>query len=155
MQQAAQQFKAFVQYIQPGFEELQRRFKPYVNPEYKSRLDPIERCKTVSRESREVTFEFVCMNRTASSDEVLNELNRRGLRHALYEEFLGFTEKYPDEVLRGHIVALGSATAKDGWDYAACLSSDGICRYLDLRQSSIFSSSVFWNGYARFLAVRE
>lgn len=150
MQQETQQFKAFVQYIQPGFEELQRRFKPYVNPDYKSRLDPIERYKTVSRESREVTFEFVHMNRSASPDEILDEIYRRGLRPALYEELLCFTERYPDEVLNDSFVAFGSETAKDGERRVACLSSDGINRFLDLR-----APRLFWHGYVRFLAVRE
>ncbi len=109
MELSQQQFRAFVKYEQPEFEELRRRFRVYVNLEFKgTRFHPIERCKAVSKENREVAFEYVHMDRDASTDEVLAEMDRRGLRPALYEELLGFAEKYPDEQRKFPIVALGS-----------------------------------------------
>jgi hypothetical protein len=137
--------------VQPEFEELKRRFSVYVNPDYKGkRFDPIERCKGASKENREVAFECVHLNRDASTDEVLAEMDRKGLRPALFEELLGFAEKYPDEQRKYHIVALGSETRVDGRRYVACLWSDGGGRSLRL-----FWVGRDWDGRDRFLAVRK
>lgn len=144
-------FTALVVYLQPEFEELERRFPAYVNPDYKGkRFDPIERCKVVSKENREVAFEYVHMDRDASTDEVLAEMDRKGLRPALYEELLGFAEKYPDEQRKHPIVALGSETCVRSCRRVACLWDDVDGR--GLRLSWVVSD---WNTYYWFLAVRE
>ena len=144
-------FSAPIAYVQPEFEELKRRFRAYVNPDYKGkRFDPIERCKAVSKENREVAFEYVHMDRDASTDEVLAEMDRKGLRPALYEELLGFAEKYPDEQLKFPIVALGSGTFVVGGRRVACLWRGDFGRYLDL-----FWFAGGWHDDYRFLAVRK
>ena len=144
-------FSAQVAYIQPEFEELKRRFPAYVDPDYKGkRFDPIERCKAVSKENREVAFEYVHMDRAASTDEVLAEMDREGLRPALYEELLGFAEKYPDEQRKRPTVALGSETDVGRDRHVAYLGRDGDGRRLGLRWIDRG-----WNGRYRFLAVRK
>lgn len=140
-----------VLYVQPEFEELKRRFPSYVNPDYKGRrLDPIERCKAVSEENREVAFEYVLLDRDASTDEVLAEIDRKGLRPALYEELLGFAEKYPDEQWKYPIVALGSETLVHGYRNVAYLwhDDDGRSLYLSWIDDD-------WNVLYRFLAMRK
>ena len=147
----ASAFSAHIVYVQPGFEELQRRFPAYVNPEYKGkRFDPIERCKAVSKENREVAFEYVHMDRDASTDEVLAEMDRNGLRPALYEELLGFAEKYPDEQKKYPIVALGSEAYVDGDRRVAYLWDNDRGRLLGLPWLGRG-----WSGHYRFLAVRH
>ncbi len=144
-------FSVPIVYVQPEFEELKRRFPAYVNPDYKGRrFDPIERCKTVSKENREVTFEYVHMDRDASIDEVLAEMDRKGLRPALYEELLGFAEKCPDEQRKHPIIALGSVTGVSGLRHVAFLSDGGYGRRLSLSWGSDG-----WGGHFRFLAVRK
>ena len=144
-------FSALVVYVQPEFEELKRRFPAYVNPEYKGkRFDPIERCKAVSKENREVAFEYVHMDRDASTDEVLAEMDRNGLRPALYEELLGFAEKYPDEQKKYPIVALGSEAGVDGVRRVAYLWDNDRGRLLGLPWLGRD-----WRGSYRFLAVRH
>ena len=144
-------FSAPIVYVQPAFEELKRQFPAYVNPDYKGkRFDPIERCKAVSKENREVAFEYVHLDRDASTDEVLAEMDRRGLRPALYEELLGFAEKYPDEQRKYPIVALGSETRVVGSRGVAYLWDDDRGRSLDLDWVDYG-----WVGYCRFLAVRK
>lgn len=146
-------FSAQVVYIQPEFEELKRRFPAYFNPNYKGkRFDPIERCKAVPMDigDREVAFEYVHMDRNAFTDEVLAEMDRKWLRPALYEELLSFAEKYPDELRKDAIVALGSEARVSGLRFVAFLWCDGFGRYLDLR----WVGSV-WDGLCRFLAVRK
>lgn len=142
-------FSAQIVYDQPEFEELQRRFPAYVNPEYKGkRFDPIERCKAVSKENREVAFEYVHMGRDASTNEVLAEMDRRGLRPALYEELLGFAEKHPDELRKYSIVALGSGTYVGAHPFVACLWPVDPGRGLRL---AYFDQD--WSDFYRFLAV--
>ncbi len=145
-------FSASVVYVQPTFEELKCRFPAYVNPNCKGkRFDSIERCKGVSTENREVAFEYVHMDCDASTDEVLAEMDRCVLRPALYEELLGFAEKYPDEQRKYPIVALGSETLVYGDRYVACLWGGGHGRYL-----SLYWVGCDWDdGYDRFLAVRK
>ena len=144
-------YSAPIVYVQPAFEELKRRFPAYVNPDYKGkRFDPIERCKAVLKENREVAFEYVHMDRDASTDEVLAEMDRKGLRPALYEELLGFAEKYPDEQRKYPIVALGSETDVRGRRIVAYLwgADDG-------RNLSLLWIVGGWCDYSRFLAVRK
>ncbi|MDD2786112.1 MAG: hypothetical protein PHS79_04460 [Patescibacteria group bacterium] len=144
-------FSAPVVYLQPELEELKRRFPAYVNPDYQAtRFDPIERCKTVSKENREVAFEYVHMDRYASTDEVLAEFDRKRLRPALYEELLGFDEKYPDEQRKHPIVALGSGTDVRGRRRVAYLWYGGLGRHLNLHWIDDD-----WLGNCRFLAVRK
>ena len=144
-------FSAPIVYVQPEFEELTRRFPAYVDPDYKGkRFDPIERCKAVSKENREVAFEYVHMDRDASTDEVLAEMDRKGLRPALYEELLGFAEKYPDEQRKYPIVALGSGAGVLGNRHVAFLWNDDDGRYLNLAWVADD-----WDGLCRFLAVRK
>lgn len=144
-------FSAPVVYVQPAFEELKRRFPAYVNLDYKGkRFDPIERCKGVSTENREVAFEYVHMDRDASTDEVLAEMDRKGLRPALYEELLGFAEKYPDEQRKYPIVALGSGAHVHGGRRVAYLWDDD-----DSRNLYLYWIGGDWDDHCRFLAVRK
>lgn len=144
-------FMASVVYVQPEFDELKRRFPAYVNPDYNGkRFDPIERCKAVSKENREVAFEYVHMDRNASTDEVLAEMDRNGLQPALYEELLGFAEKYPDEQRKYPIVALGSGTGVSGRRCVAYLWRDD-----DGRRLCLDWIASDWSDCYRFLAVRK
>lgn len=146
-------FSAPIVYLQPEFEELKRRFPAYVNSGYKGkRSDPIGRCKGISKENREVAFEYIHMDRKASTDEVLAEMDRKGLRPALYEELLGFAEKYPDEQRKFPIVALGSKTRVGGDRGVAFLCGFGDGRSLDLHWLGLGSD---WRSDYRFLAVRK
>ncbi len=123
----------------------------YAQPEKGVRFEPIERCKTVSKDNREVAFEYVHMGRKAMTDKVLAEMDRKGLRPALYEELLGFAYKYPDEQRKYPIVALGSV---------ACLRGHRVVEYkwdgVDGRRHQCprwFDDG--WCLHCRFLAVRK
>ena len=147
---------------------MKRRFPAYVNPDYNGvRFDPIERCKDVSKESREVVFEYIHMECEALTDEVFTVMDCSGLRPALYEELLGFAEKYPDEQRKYPIVALGSVTLVDGnrrvaylWQKLntriqdCCLSPHSIAT-LDSRDLCLEWREYGWDQCFRFLAVRK
>ena len=144
-------FSAIVTYIQPNLAELKQKFS-WVNSDYaKADFKPIDRCKDVSRDTREVAFEYVHMGRDASTDEVLAEMDRHGLRPALYEELLAFGAKYPDEQRQFPIIALGSVWRGFGGRLrVAYLSRGGSERSL-----SLYWFGGDWNGFCRFLAVRK
>ncbi len=144
-------FSAPIVYVQPKFKELKRRFTAYVDRVHTFKFFvPIERCKAVSKENREATLEYVHMNRDASTDEVLAEMDRKGLRPALYEELLGFAEKYPDEQLKYPIVALGSESHVFPINGVACL-----WRFRNGRSLIVHSFDGVWHDSCRFLAVRK
>ncbi len=141
-------FSAPVVYdVQPEFEELKRRFPAHVDPDYEGRrFHPIERCKDVSRENRRVAFDYVQMDRDASTYEVEEEIDRKGSLPALYEELLGFGKEHPNEQGLFPIVALGSTTRIGGRCYVACLSSE-----LDGRRLYLCRINLDWQCGYRFL----
>jgi len=105
----AAQFSARVLYVQPEYYELYRQFSGNISPTLEHvRFNRIHCCWDVSRETRVITFELLHLGHEASYEEVLAEMDKRGLRPALYEELLAFTAKYPDEHMKGNLAALGS-----------------------------------------------
>lgn len=146
-------FTVLVEYRQRSYAELKLAFdwvnKGYKNAEFK----PIDICKDVSTETREIEFELVHLNEDVSTDEILADLDKRGFRPALYEELLAFATKHPDEQKKYEIVALGSV----------CRSSNGhhLCSpYLsqdDLGRGLIFDwvEGGWWDDDYRFLVVRK
>lgn len=106
-------YSAHVEYRKPSCAELEQVFDRLF-PEYSRKIefDSIDVCKDVSTESLEIEFELVHLNKGhASADKVLEELDKLGLRPALYEELLGFAKRYPDE---NEVVALGSVYHRSG-----------------------------------------
>lgn len=175
-------FTAFVTYEQPTYKELKCRFphdEPGLNPNvdlsYKDRrLNPIKLCKDISRESRELVFEYVCLDLGSEiglggvdevPTEIIAEMIRRGLRPALYEELLSFAEKFPHEQQEGNIIALGSEMRIGGEcplfrgsQAFACLQGSRPSRYGDYPGRRSLNWVCFDRGMAsrhRFLAVRE
>lgn len=142
-------FEAFVTYVQPSLWDLLCQFSS-VDPEYKDRkFEPIESCKNISTTNRQIVFEYVQLHRRASTEAILAETYRRGLRPALYEELLGFLKKYFDEQQRYPIVALGSMTYVRGRSCVSCPWRYGI---MHLGLAWVEGD---WEDDGRFLAVRE
>ena len=144
-------FLVSILYVQPEFEELVRRYPDYVNIGFKGhRFDPIDRCRAVSRATREVTFEYIHLSRPVAMEEALVEMSHRGFGPALYEELLGFAERHPDEQRKHPIVALGSVSQLRGGDRVPFLWSTKDGRGLHLS-----GVDKVWSGSCRFLAVRR
>lgn len=152
-EKASSTFSAWVVYDQPKYDDLKRHKLNHVQHDFRyGKFSPIDRCKSVSCENREVAFEYVCIGHAIrGDDEVLAEMNRLRLRPALYEELLGFAEKYFDESLKHPIVAIGSRMeSMEKYQCVAGLKDNGLDRQLFI-QPHDFS----FNGDCRFLAVRE
>ena len=99
----------------------------------------------------EVNLVLVHFNRAMSTNEVLDDFKKRGLRPAKIEELLALGERYPDLQREFPIVALGSAFENPrGRRYCPFLWRVGAERGLDLR---LLERG--WSGSFRFLAVLE
>lgn len=99
----------------------------------------------------DLTIELVHFNKVLTTEEVIAELNKKGLRPAKLHELLSFGEKYPEEQGKYPVIALGSV-----WQYRRArwlvpyLHGDVYVRILGL---VYFGHK--WDAHSRFLAVRE
>jgi hypothetical protein len=143
-------FTAFVKYVQPTYAQLRSTFGWVSNYYEKAEFEAVESCRDVIRQNGELQFEYVHLNRYASTDEVFAVMDRQGLRPALYEEGLGFAERNPDEQRKFSIVILGSTcVGSHGSSSVAFLDSFEGKRRLDLWVDGD------WPAHSRFLAVRK
>lgn len=99
---------------------------------------------------KEVVGELVKYESTMSSEAVLADLDKNGLRPATIEELLAFGAAFPELQRKFPIVALGSIAEVDGGRGMACLGRGDSKRYLRLRW---FDRG--WFAHCRFLAVRK
>lgn len=110
-----------------------------------------ERLPVSGEGKAEVALELVHLNRLASTDEVLAELDRRGLRPATPPEHLAFGAKFPDLQRQFQIVALGSRIVDpDGRRFFTCLDWNDGGRVLRL-----CAGASGWHHIYRFLALRK
>ncbi len=145
-----------VTYKMPSYEELKKRFD-FVTPILDGRLfepifEPIKAYKHISREPRKIRFEYLKIDDDLSTEEVLVEMEKQGIRPALAEELICFAEHYPDEPRKGWIVALGSYAVHDGDRCVAVLDDGGSGKRI-LLQHGLFDGR--WYADGRFLFVRK
>lgn len=100
--------------------------------------------------TKEVVTRLVHFNQYLSSDDVLRELDKRGLRPATIAELLAFGAKYPELQRQFPIVALGSIWQHLGLRFVPYLYGRGSERRLSLD----WFEYGWYDGY-RFLAVRK
>jgi len=99
----------------------------------------------------ELNPELIHYGKLISSDEIIQDLDQRGLRPATLAELLAFGEKYPDEQRKYPIVALGSVWQHWGGNrYVACLGCFESERELNLH----YCGGDWFENY-RFLAFRK
>jgi len=85
------------------------------------------------------------------SEDVLQELDKEGLRAAELPEFLAFGAKYPDVQRKFSIAGLGSVWRdRKGYRNVPCLYEASEGRYLDLHWWDDA-----WYSYSRFAATRK
>lgn len=96
--------------------------------------------------------ELVHLNEEMTSDEVLEELDKLGLRPAFLEELLAFGETYPEIQRDFPIVSLGSSvrTAHRGNRLVPYI--DG---WHDRRSLDLYWFDFNWDAKCRFAAVRK
>lgn len=100
---------------------------------------------------KEVEVELVHLNRDASTEEVLEELERRGLRPAKIEELLALGAKYPELQKEFPIIAFGSVWRDpDGGRYVPFLHWGD-----DERDLHLDCFDNHWLDVCRYPAVRK
>lgn len=140
-------YRARIEYIQPGYSEIKRRFPGQLDSNFSHlRFQPSRECQGLATETREIEFELIHLSTSVVGS--LFTLSRQGMRHAMYEELLGFVETYPAEQLKYPILARGSYTIVVGEQYVPYAYCDDTGRTLGLRWSGVHKST------DRLLAVR-
>jgi len=110
-----------------------------------------ERCKDVPTDGeRAVTLELVHLNKSLTTKQILSELDAKGLRPAILEEYIAFARKQPDFQRQFPIAAFGSSCLRGGHRRVPWLYWHGAGR--DLRLSWAWYD---WSECWRFLAVRK
>ncbi|MDO8617559.1 MAG: hypothetical protein Q7N87_01545 [Candidatus Uhrbacteria bacterium] len=144
-------FSARVVYKIPTMEELSRLFPAKVHPLLVyGTFNPIKVCKNVSRETREVGFEYVYLGREASFEDVIFEIEVRGLRPALIEELIAFAARYPEEYRQRPTIALGSIAEMSDYHWYWFILQDEVGKKL-----SVSNIEDNFRPSARFLTVRK
>ena len=119
--------------------------------DWKSSYITSKNFSTTRKGEATLNLELVPLNQVLTSEEVIAELKKQGLRPAELHELLAFGAKYPDEQRKYPIVALGSVWRYwDGYRHVPYLWRDGSERNLNLNYFVLR-----WLGHYRFLAVRK
>jgi hypothetical protein len=99
----------------------------------------------------ELEIILVRYQRRMTSEEVLSELDKAGLRPAELPEFLAFGATFPEVQRQFSIVALGSVWKdRKGYRNVPCLYEASEARYLDLHWWDDG-----WYSFSRFAAIRK
>lgn len=99
----------------------------------------------------ELVPEIIHYDKRMKSDDIIRDLDKRGLRPGTVAELCSYGEKYPDEQRKFPIVALGSVwRVRNGYRYVAFLDCNGSERELHL---SVWGED--WDEGFRFLAFRK
>jgi hypothetical protein len=113
----------------------------------------ITREKFPSKRHGQVQLELILIRfgSRMTSESVLSELDKGGLRPAELPEFLAFGAQYPEVQRRFSVIGLGSE-CRDGRGYRSvpCLYEASEGRYLDLHWWDDG-----WYSYSRFAAMRK
>jgi hypothetical protein len=151
----ARVFPAHVSYRMPTFRDLRQQFSERVDATYADFfLDSHER-RRVARTDRVCVFVYVRMSESTTEGLVLQEIRRRGLRSATFEELLAFDRQYPNEGRQISIVALGDSPPQ-GQEMSAHLGFIPIItQYVGGKNLMLKSSRRMYGTGYRFLAVRE
>lgn len=118
--------------------------------------DVISKDSPVTRQSGKVEGQLVYFSYPVSSDEVIEEMDKKGFRPAEFQELLAFGVQHPEEQKKYYIIALGSLFI-DPWNNNLSVFElggrvdPGSARYLSYGRFR----STFNQDYYRFLAVRN
>ena len=98
-----------------------------------------------------ITIELIHFSSRKSTKQVLQEINKNGLRPANIKEILTFGATYPKEQIKCPIVAIGSMwVGSCGGHFVPCLRAGSKGRYVDL-----YWFGGIWDTYYRFAVVRD
>lgn len=137
----------------PSYSDLQKQFN-YVSDLFRD--DVVWKTHPSLEDQEPLRFasldrmELIHFNRSIESEEVIKEMAEKGYRPATHLELIAWAEKNPYEQKKHCIVALGSSTMFDDYEFVAMLGSDSDRRVLG---SVWFVDG--WDSDLRFLFVRK
>lgn len=144
-----------VDYVIPVMDELKRRYDNIDANFHGSVFKPVKACEGINRQNCDIEFEYFLLRQDMSPEELLIELDKRGLRPALPEELIAFDAQFPggpEEYGRGRSIrAVGAETLVNGERHVVCVVYDDyVGRQLNL-------ASLIWGHPfgALFLVVRK
>lgn len=144
-------FSAIVDYSRSLEDMITAGQYTWVNDDITEKHFPIPKPPVGLPTKAEIKLELIHFNKVMTSDKVLAELKKQGLRPATLPELLAFGEKYPEKQREFTIVALCSVWRSfDGGRRVPCLWGGS-----DWRRLSLSWGDDDWHDYYRFLAVRE
>lgn len=138
-------FRLMVDYGQSLEQMIDAGRYDYANNDITTKRFPIKGEGKVEFEGRYFHF-----NRTTSSKNAIAAMKEAGWEPANIEHLLVLGEKYPDEQRKFPIIGLGSVAEVRGNRSVPYLYRDGSGRGLNL-----YWFDDDWDGYCRFLAVRN
>ncbi len=141
-----QSFTVMVNYDDPRWQGIDRPAYYYINDSLTVADFPVYKTG-----SEEVDYEYVEFDHDPTTQEVLDEIDRRGLRVPDRAEAEVFLDKNPDEPKKRWIAALcGTVSIRYGYRGVADVDANGRCRGLDWDRLGNR-----WGRRGRFLAVRK
>lgn len=139
-------FQVVVDYSQTLSDMIASGHYDWVNSDITKEHFPITGNGTV-----DLTPELIHFGKSMGTDNVLKDLDSRGLRPATLSELLAFGAKFPEKQREFPIIGLGSVwTFSDGHRRVPFL-----CEDVALRELSLYWDDGGWIGDGRFLAVRK
>ena len=99
---------------------------------------------------KEVKFGLFHLNNAMKSGDVIAQLEQEGFRPVTLKELLVYGEKYPNVQRKFPIIALGSVAKLDGYRCVGYLDRSG-----SERCANLYCSGRGWDGFCRFLVVRN
>ncbi len=124
-----------------------------INGKYDWKNDAItgKNFPTTRKGEADLVLELVHFNKVLTSEEVLKELDKKGLRPAELHELLTFGEKYPDIQRQFPVIALGSLLRGWGGDRGVPY----LYRFGGERGLDLYYFDNRWIEFCRFAAVRK
>ena len=143
---ASAAFTVPVNYDDPRWNGIQHASYAYVNPDLRLKHFPIG-----SRGVSEVVMEYVTFDHGPTTQEVLDKIERLGLRRPDRAEAESFLDTHPEEQKMSSFIGLGvSVVGRPRGRDVACVFADGGRRCLGFDWLGNH-----WSQYDLFLAVRK
>lgn len=142
-------FIAMIEYSKLSYGDLAELFGRVNGDLQRAQFELTGPCKNVGQQAGKIEFRYVHMQKSASTKEVLTEIEKRGLRPATHEELVGFASQFPEEQRRFPIVELGSVW-RNGHDSCSVIHQRGKD---GLRWMGLARTNGVWLDSCRFLAV--
>jgi len=144
-------FVVSVVYGKINYDDLKSSYERVDEKLQSAEFELIGPCKKIGQQAGKIEFQYVHLKKTATTEEALAEIKKRGLCPAIDKELVSFTQQFPEEQKKFPIVALGSIAKNGHCDNCVAHKhgKDGKRALILARSDSV------WLESCRFLAVKR